>query len=142
MEAVIRALKAFGAVAATAAALAAGGVMAAGLSTGGPGPKTARAVASACTQDPIQVSLTTTYSASLQGYGVTGITLTDTASSPSLGACAGAPYRVTLLGTGGATLAAVSGVVPAGATSFSPAAGLASPVDPTTVSGVSLAIGG
>ena len=63
---------------------------------------------------------------------MTGVTLTDTASTPSLAACAGQTYRVTLLGASGASLAAVTGVVPGGPPA-SPATGFASPVDVAAV---------
>jgi hypothetical protein len=70
------------------------------------------------------------------------VTLTDAASTPSLAACTGQAYRVTLLSAAGVSLGAVTGTVPAGETSFSPTAGFASPVDASAVAGVAVVIGG
>jgi hypothetical protein len=100
-------------------------------------------VVSACTPDTLLVSYTTAYSASAGGgYAVTDVTVSDTAPSPDLAACAGQSYRVTLLGTGGTSLGQVTGTVPSQATSFSPATGFASPPAASAVTGVSLVLGG
>lgn len=139
----MRALKALATLVAMVAALAAGGVLAVGVGsvTHPAGRGTAPAV-SACTGDPLTVSLAVAYTPALRGYGVSGVTVTDTSAAPRLGGCAGASYRVVLRGAGGVTLAALSGTVPPGATSFSPASGPATPVAAAAVSTVSLSLGG
>jgi len=141
MRDVKKAFQAFGAFAACVVALAAGHALAAGLSpapdsTGGP-----RAVA-ACSQDTLLVGYTTAYSPLLGGYAVSNVTITDTSSTPNLTACAGATYRVTLLRTDGEALGEVTGIVPDGEISFSPATGLSAPVDAADVAGVTLTIEG
>jgi len=88
------------------------------------------------------VSYATAYSPSAGGYAVTDVTVSDTAPTPDLAACAGQTYRVTLLGAGGSSLGELTGVVPSGQTSFSPATGFASPPAVSAVTGVSLVLGG
>jgi hypothetical protein len=141
----MKALKAFGALAAGAVALAAGQALAAGLEGSGQSLGTAQQAVAACTQDTLQVGFITAYSAAMGpdgGYAVTGVTVTDTAPTPDLAACAGQTYRVTLVGAGGAPLGDVAGIVPGGASSFSATAGPATPVDASQVTATSLVIGG
>ena len=128
----------------TVAALIGGGAMAAGLGTigHGPGSSAPRPASSSCTSDTLQVGYTTQFSPAFQDVAVTDVTLTDTAAAPNLDACVGASYRVTLLDTGGASLGEVSGLVPGGTSSFSPAAGFSSPVDVARIAGVTVALGG
>jgi hypothetical protein len=144
MRGVIKAFRALGVIVAGAAALGAGQALAAGLNTSGHSLGSGQQVVSACTSDTLQVGYTTTYSPSVGsggGYAVTDVTVTDTASTPNLAACAGQTYRVTLLGAG-ASLGEATGTVPSQATSFSPAAGFASPPAASAVTGVSLVLGG
>ncbi len=141
MSDVRKPLKALAVIAVGSAALAASQALAAGLGTTGRSLGSGQQAVSACTSDTLRVSYTTTYSPAVAGYAVTGVTLTDTAPVPSLAACAGTTYRVTLLGASGASLGEVTGVVPDGATSFSPAAGFPSPVDASAVTGVALLLG-
>lgn len=145
MRDVIKALKALTVIAAGIAALAASEALAAGLSTTGPSLGGGQQAVAACTSDTLRVSYTAAYSAgtgAAGGYAVTGVTLTDTASNPSLSACAGQTYRVTLLDASGASLGEVTGVVPAGTVSFSPTTGFTSPVDASAVTGVDVILGG
>ncbi len=126
-------------------ALGAGQALAAGLSTSGQSLGSGQQVVSACTSDTLLVSYTTAYSPSAGsggGYAVTDVTVSDTTPTPDLAACAGQTYRVTLLGAGGTSLGEVTGLVPAQATSFSPATGFASPPAASDVTGVSLVLGG
>ena len=141
----MRALKALGALAAAVAALSAGHALAAGLDTTGQSLGGGRQTVAACTSDTLQVGYTTAYSPAVGtggGYGVTDVTITDTAPTPDLTACAGQTYRVTLLGAAGASLGAVTGVVPSDAVSFSPSPGFSSPVDASAVTGVAVVMGG
>jgi hypothetical protein len=141
MRDVTKALKAFAVIVAGVAALAASEALAAGLGSGSQSLGSGQQTVSACTSDTLRVSYTTAYSAApAGGYAVTGVTVTDTAPTPSLAACAGETYRVTLLSASGASLAEASGVVPSGLASFSPA-GFATPVDASAVTGVALVIG-
>ncbi len=139
----MRALRAIAAGAATLAALIAGGVLAVGIGSvahpqaGGPPP-----AVGACTRDPLSVGLSVAYVAALHGYAVSTVTVTDTSATPRLGRCVGEPFRVTLRGPAGTVLGELSGAVPAGRTSFSPAAGLAHPIGAAAVSAVSLSLGG
>ena len=145
MRGVTKALKAFAVISAGIAALAASEALAAGLSTTGQSLGGGQQTVAACTSDTLRVSYTTAYSPAVgsgSGYAVTGVTLTDAASTPSLAACTGQAYRVTLLSAAGVSLGAVTGTVPAGETSFSPTAGFASPVDASAVAGVAVVIGG
>jgi hypothetical protein len=145
MKDVIKALKALGVIAAGIAALAASQALAAGLGTTSQSLGSGQQTVSACTQDAFRVSYATAYTPALgtgSGYAVTDVTLTDTATTPNLAACAGQTYRVTLLGASGAFLGEVTGVVPGGATSFSPAGGFTSPVDASAVTGVAVVMGG
>jgi hypothetical protein len=144
MRDVIKALKALAVIGAGIAALAASQALAAGLGTGSPSLGSGQQTVSACTSDTLRVSYTTEYSPAPGGggYAVTGVNLTDTASTPDLTGCAGQTYRVTLLGASGASLGEVTGVVPAGAASFSPSTGFTSPVDASSVAGVALVLGG
>ena len=144
MRGVIKAFRALGAIVAGVVALGAGQALAAGLDTSGQSLGSGQQVVSACTPDTLLVSYTTAYSPSAGtagGYAVTDVTVTDTAPTPDLAACAGQTYRVTLLGAGGTSLGEVTSVVPSGATSFSPAAGLASPPAASAVTGVALLLG-
>ena len=144
MRGVIKAFRALGAIVAGVVALGAGQALAAGLDTSGQSLGSGQQVVSACTPDTLLVSYTTAYSPSAGsggGYAVTDVTVTDTAPTPDLAACAGQTYRVTLLGAGGTSLGEVTSVVPSGATSFSPAAGFASPPAASAVTGVALVLG-
>ncbi|MGA9114914.1 MAG: hypothetical protein WB802_14130 [Candidatus Dormiibacterota bacterium] len=138
-----KALKALAVIGSGIAALAASQALAAGLGASSQSLGSGQQTVSACTSDTLRVSYTTAYSPAPGGggYGVTGVTVTDTATTPSLAACAGQTYRVTLLGASGASLAEVTGVVPGGATSFA-ATSFASPVDVAAVTGVALVLGG
>ncbi|MGP8159761.1 MAG: hypothetical protein ACLQGJ_00855 [Candidatus Dormibacteria bacterium] len=138
-------MKAFGVIAAGIAALAASQALAAGLGTTSQSLGSGQQTVSACTQDAFRVSYATAYTPALGtggGYAVTDVTLTDTATTPNLAACAGQSYRVTLLGASGSSLGEVTGAVPGGATSFSPATGFAPPVDASAVTGVAVVMGG
>ncbi|MGO8687338.1 MAG: hypothetical protein ACLQT7_09210 [Candidatus Dormibacteria bacterium] len=141
----IGALKALGALAAGVVALGAGQALAAGLEGSAQSLGTGQQVTAACTQDTLRVGFSTAYSSTLGadgGYAVTNVTLTDTASTPNLSACVGESYRVTLTGAGGTSLGTAAGVVPGGQSSFSPAGGLAAPVDASAISGAAVVIGG
>jgi hypothetical protein len=140
----MKAFRALGAIAAGVAALGAGQALAAGLNASGQSLGSGQQVVSACTSDTLLVSYTTAYSASAGsgGYAVTDVTVSDTATTPDLAACAGQTYRVTLLGAGDTSLGEVTGTVPSQATSFSPATGFASPPAASAVTGVSLVLGG
>ena len=144
MRGVIKAFRALGAIVAGVVALGAGQALAAGLDTSGQSLGSGQQVVSACTPDTLLVSYTTAYSPSAGsggGYAVTDVTVTDTAPTPDLAACAGQTYRVTLLGTGGTSLGEVTGVVPSDEPSFSPATGFASPPAASAVTGVALVLG-
>ena len=130
------------AIGATIASLAAGEALAAGFSPAVHNVGTTQPEVTACTQDALRVTFTTTYSPALEGYGVTNVAVVDTAASPGLGRCIGALYRVTLLGAGGAALGEVTGVVPPEEATSSPAGGFPAPVAATAVTGMALAIGG
>ena len=144
MRGVMKAFRALGAIVAGVAALGAGQALAAGLNASGQSLGSGQQVVSACTSDTLLVSYTTAYSASAGsgGYAVTDVTVSDTATTPDLAACAGQTYRVTLLGAGDTSLGEVTGTVPSQATSFSPATGFASPPAASAVTGVSLVLGG
>jgi hypothetical protein len=139
----MKAFRALGAIVAGVAALGAGQALAAGLNASGQSLGSGQQAVSACTSDTLLVSYTTAYfaSAGSGGYEVTDVTVSDTAPTPDLAACAGQTYRVTLLGPGGTSLGEVTGTVPSQATSFSPA-GFASPPAASAVTGVSLVLGG
>ena len=142
MGGVLRLIKVISAIVATVASLAAGEALAAGFSPAvHRGAAAAPPPVAACTQDVLRVTFATAYSPALQGYGVTDVSIVDTAPLPDLGHCAGQRYQVTLLGAGGAALGVVTGVVPTQEATFSPA-GFPAPVDATAVTGVALAIGG
>ena len=144
MRGVIKAFRALGAIVAGVVALGAGQALAAGLDTSGQSLGSGQQVVSACTPDTLLVSYTTAYSPSAGsggGYAVTDVTVTDTAPTPDLAACAGQTYRVTLLGAGGTSLGEVTGVVPSDEPSFSPATGFASPPAASAVTGVALLLG-
>jgi hypothetical protein len=140
----MKAFRALGAIVAGVAALGAGQALAAGLNASGQSLGSGQQVVSACTSDTLLVSYTTAYfaSAGSGGYAVTDVTVSDTATTPDLAACAGQTYRVTLLGAGDTSLGEVTGTVPSQATSFSPATGFASPPAASAVTGVSLVLGG
>ena len=142
----MKAFRALGAIAAGVVALGAGQALAAGLNASGQSLGSGQQVMSTCTSDTLLVSYATAYSASGGGgsgtYDVTNVTVSDTAPTPDLAACAGQTYRVTLLGAGGTSLGEVTGTVPSQATSFSPATGFASPPAASAVTGVSLVLGG
>ncbi|MGD1053126.1 MAG: hypothetical protein ABR950_04785 [Candidatus Dormibacteria bacterium] len=145
MRGVIKAFRVLGAIVAGVVALGAGQALAAGLTASGPDLGSGQQVISACTPDTLLVGYTTAYSPSVGGgggYAVTDVTVSDTAPTPDLTACAGQPYRVTLLGVGGTPLGEVTGTVPSQSTSFSPATGFASPPAASAVTGVSLVLGG
>ena len=145
MRGVMKAFRALGAIVAGVAALGAGQALAAGLNASGQSLGSGQQVVSACTSDTLLVSYTTAYFASAGsggGYEVTDVTVSDTAPTPDLAACAGQTYRVTLLGAGDTSLGEVTGTVPSQATSFSPATGFASPPAASAVTGVSLVLGG
>jgi hypothetical protein len=142
MRGVIKAFRVLGAIAAGVVALGAGQALAAGLNGAGQSLGSGQQVVSACTPDTLLVSYATAYSPSAAGYTVTNVTVSDTAPAPDLAACAGQAYKVTLLGAGGTSLGELTGVVPGGQTSFSPAAGFASPPPASAVAGVSLVLGG
>lgn len=144
MRGVIKGFRTLGVIVAGIVALGAGQALAAGLNPSGHDLGSGRQVVSACTPDTLLVGYTTAYSPSAGGggYAVTGVTVTDTAPTPDLAGCAGQTYRVTLLGASGASLGEVSGTVPGLSSSFSPAAGFASPPAASAVTGVSLVLGG
>jgi len=137
----MKAFRALGAIVAGVVVLGTGQALAASLNASGQSLGSGQQVVSACTSDTLLVSYTTAYTPSVGGYAVTDVTIGDTAPTPDLAACAGQPYRVTLLGTGGTSLGEVTGTVPSQATSFSPA-GFASPPAASAVTGVSLVLGG
>jgi hypothetical protein len=141
----MKAFRTLGAVVAGVAALGAGQALAAGLNASGQSLGSGQQVVSACASDTLLVSYATAYSASAGGggaYDVTNVTVSDTATTPDLAACAGQPYRVTLFGVGGTSLGEVTGTVPSQTTSLSPATGFASPPAASAVTGVSLVLGG
>ena len=142
MRGVIKAFRVLGAIIAGVVALGAGQALAAGLTTAGQSLGSGQQAVSACTPDTLLVSYATAYSPSAGGYAVTDVTVSDTTPTPDLAACAGQTYRVTLLGAGGSSLGELTGVVPSGQTSFSPATGFASPPAVSAVTGVSLVLGG
>jgi hypothetical protein len=144
MRGAMKAFRALGAIVAGVVALGAGQALAAGLNASDQSLGSGQQVVSACTPDTLLVSYTTAYSpsAGIGGYTVTDVTVSDTAPTPDLAACAGQTYRVTLLGAGGTSLGQVTGTVPSQATSFSPTTGFASPPAASAVTGVSLMLGG
>ncbi len=139
-EAVIKALRAFGAAASTLVALCIGGALAVGVSAAVRGASAPTPVLSACTADPLLVGYSVQYSASLSSDAVTGVTVTDTAAAPDLAGCAGAEYEVTLRDAGGGTLGTVGGTVPPGVAEFSPPA-LPAPVSAAKVAEATLTLG-
>jgi hypothetical protein len=124
----------------TLAALSAGGALAAGVSAAVQAAKASASAPSACTADPLRIDYSIQYSATLPGDAVTGVTVSDTASSPDLAHCAGAVYTVTLLDASGRSLGAVRGTVPATATAFS--SRLPAPVVAARVAQARLTLGG
>jgi hypothetical protein len=138
-----KALKALAVIAVGIGALAASQALAAGLNTNGQSLGSGQQTVSGCTSDTLNVSYATAYSPAVGsgGYAVTGVTLTDTASTPDLAGCAGQTYRVTLLSAAGVSLGEATGTVPAGQTSFSSTAGFASPVAASAVAGAAVVLG-
>lgn len=122
------------------AALSAGGALAAGVSAALEGPGTAAQLPSACTADPLRVSYSIQYSATLSADAVTGITVTDAAAAPDLTRCAGAGYAVTLRDAEGGSLATARGTVPADAAEFS--SSLPVPVPAARVAQATLTLAG
>jgi hypothetical protein len=141
MRTVIRVLKVFGAIGVGIAAFGATQALAAGLGTSGQALGGGQQTISACTSDVLKVSYDTSYSPTAGAYVITGVTLTDIAPAPDLAGCAGEAYQVTLLGSAGASLAQVSGVVPSGAVSFASAVNAVAPVDASMVTAAAVVIG-
>ena len=94
----------------------------------------------ACTSDTLTVSYPTpAYSASVPGYTISGVTVTDSASTPNLAtACGGHAYSVTVSTSSGTALATATGTVAASGSSFSATFG--SPVDASQVADVAVTI--
>jgi len=71
-------------------------------------------VTASCTTDTLTVGYgTLTYTASVPGYTLTTVTITDNATSPSWTSCKNLAYKVTLEGAGNAQLVETTGTVPA-----------------------------
>lgn len=94
----------------------------------------------ACTSDTLTVSYPTpAYSASLPGYTVSGVTVTDGAATPNLAtACGGHAYSITVSNSADTSLATVTGTVPASGNSFTTT--FTSPVDASQVANVAVTI--
>lgn len=70
-------------------------------------------VVAACQAGTLDATYTTSYSASLPGYTVSAVTVDGLTA-----ACYGKAFRVTLSGTGDASLGEVTGTTPTSGTSF------------------------
>ena len=94
----------------------------------------------ACTSDTLTVSYgTLSYSATLPGYTVPSVTVTDTAGSPNLStACSGHAYSVTVENAAHTSLGTVIGTVPATGNAFTVT--LSPAVDASQVANVAVAI--
>jgi hypothetical protein len=105
-------------------------------------------ISAGCTADTLQVSYSAFVYSSTNGETVTKVAVTDTNGSPTLTACEGLPYELDVTGTGGASLASVSGNLAASftggavlpATAFTAGTDMAG-VPAASITGVSLVIG-
>lgn len=75
----------------------------------------AQSVVAACQATSMNVVYTPAYSATLPGYNVTSVTVNGLAAG-----CYGKTYRLTLSGSGGASLGEVTGTAPTTGTSIGP----------------------
>ena len=123
--------------AAIAALLTFGGVygLAASLNLTTDGLGAASDVVAACQSATLNASYTSAYSASLPGYAVSTVTVSGLAST-----CYAKAYRITLTGSGGASLGEVTGTTPSTGSSF--AATVTPAVSAASVTGVSVVISG
>lgn len=89
----------------------------------------------ACQSGTLNATYATSYSASAPGYTVGTVTVTGLAAT-----CYSMPYKLTLSGSGGASLGEVTGTTPASGTSFS--ATFTPAVNAASVTGIGLVISG
>jgi len=93
------------------------------------------ATVAACQAGALNATYTSTYSATAPGYTLGTVTITGLAST-----CYSKPYKVTLSGSGNASLGEATGTTPASGTSF--AAAFAPALGATSVTGISVVISG
>jgi hypothetical protein len=92
------------------------------------------ATVAACQAGTLDATYTTTYSATTPGYTLGTVTVTGLAST-----CYGMAYKVTLSGSGNASLGEATGTTPSSGTSF---AATFSGVSAASVTGISVVISG
>jgi hypothetical protein len=92
------------------------------------------ATVAACQAGTLDATYTTTYSATTPGYTLGTVTVTGLAST-----CYGMAYKVTLSGSGNASLGEATGTTPSSGTSFS---ATFSGVSAASVTGISVVISG
>jgi len=92
------------------------------------------ATVAACQAGALDATYTTTYSATAPGYTVGTVTVTGLAST-----CYGMAYKITLSGSGNASLGEATGTTPSSGTSFS---ATFSGVSAVSVTGISVVISG
>jgi 1-aminocyclopropane-1-carboxylate deaminase/D-cysteine desulfhydrase-like pyridoxal-dependent ACC family enzyme len=92
-------------------------------------------VVAACQSGTLTATYSSSYSSSLPGYEVGTVTVTGMAAS-----CHSKAYKVTLYGSGNASLGEATGTTPASGSSF--AATFASPVSAAALTGLSVVISG
>ncbi|HYA01276.1 MAG TPA: hypothetical protein VEK76_13155 [Candidatus Binatia bacterium] len=104
-------------------------------------------VVASCTADTLKASYGTPgYQSSVPGYTVTAVTITDTAGTPNWTTCNTQAYRVTLYGSGNASLGevtgTVSGVTNVANSSFTTGSFTAPGVNANLITGIAVVIGG
>jgi hypothetical protein len=97
-------------------------------------------ITAACTSDTLQVQYSAfSYSG---GEQVSSVSVVDTATTPSPGTCNGLHYRLDLTGTGGSSLANLTGTVSwASGSTVIGSAPLSPAVSASSITGVALVIG-
>ncbi|PZR60742.1 MAG: hypothetical protein DLM71_10420 [Chloroflexi bacterium] len=93
------------------------------------------ATVAACQAGALNATYASTYSSSAPGYTVGTVTVTGLAST-----CYSKPYKITLSGSGNASLGEASGTTPASGTSF--AATFSPAVSAAAVTGISVVLSG
>jgi hypothetical protein len=93
------------------------------------------ATVAACQAGALNATYTASYSASTPGYTVGSVTVTGLAST-----CYAQAYRITLSGSGGASLGEATGTTPSSGTSFT--ATFSPAVNASSVTGISVVISG
>jgi hypothetical protein len=89
----------------------------------------------ACQAGQLTATYSTSYSASVPGYAVGTVTVTGLAAT-----CYSKAYRITLSGSGSASLGEATGTTPASGTSF--AATVSPAVDAAALTGIAVVISG